>query len=581
MKYFLKMTCASCLGVFLAMFCFVGIMIYSFVSLAVFMQSAYNVASVMPQHTKGVMVIDLSQIVSRQPIQTESVEFIFGDGLGLNDSQITASILVSAQDENITSILLVGDANLGGYSFAQLSAVRQALESFKTYGKGVYAYIDNADYRTYWLYSVADKIFMNPLGDLDISGIGINSPFFGNALKKYGIGVQVVKCGKHKSFGDMFTQDKYNDATRENIRQFAGDLWNWIYAQVSESRKIDIKTISEINPFMSAQKAQEFGFVDELFYRDQLNNVLSLDAQCSVTTYANFHTSLFQKNASIAVVYMNGDIVSRGDPQVCISSEEYRKIFREIKNNDSIKAVVLRINSGGGSAYASEEIRREVALLAEKKMVVTSVASMAASGAYWIASASEKIFAQPESAIGSIGVFGIFFDIQKISNDFGITYDGVDISPYASASTITRPKTQMELDKIQVLVDNVYVKFCALVSESRGISLEKVADIATGEIWISGRARDLFLIDDIASLDEVISYVAREGELDGAGITSYPRAKSLRDKIKAFFGQRDEFLIKQIGGETFSSKILSIKNLLQNFDDKNHVYVKIPYALEL
>jgi len=581
MKYFLKMTAASCLSMIIGVCLFLGLIMFMLFSFIMSAHQMANVSRVIPQSAGGVMVIDLSQLVSKKPVSSESVEFVFGEGLGLNDSQISASIFVASQDANITEILLVGNANEGNYSFAQLASVRYALQAFKLQGKSVYAYIDNVDFRTYWLYSVADRIFMNPIGDIDMSGIGINSPFFGNALKKYGVGVQVVKCGKYKSFGDMFTQDKYSDGTRENIKQLASDLWNLIYAQVSESRKIDIKYVSETNPFMPAETAKERGFVDEIIYRDELNNILSLEKQCTILSYASLNTNLFQKNAGIAIVYMDGDIVSYGDSQQCISSTEYRRIFREISNDNYIKAVILRINSGGGSAYASEEIRREVALLAEKKFVVTSVSSMAASGAYWIATASNKIFAQQESVIGSIGVFGIFFDIQKLSNDFGVTYDGVDISPYANAFTITRPKTQAELDKVQILVDGIYEKFCNLVIKSRGIDSGKIADIATGEVWLSERAYAMKLIDGTASLDEVISYVVHEKNLAGVGIISYPRPKTFKDKLKAFFGQRDELLIKQFGKNSFSSKFLDVKNVMKYFDDKNSVYARIPYALEL
>lgn len=488
------------------------------------------------------LVLDMSSPVSEFPRSDDAVYNYIKGGAWLSTHSLCAKIDSAAGDDSNSLIFLTGSFG-ADVSYAQIAEIRAALQRYAKSGKTVVAYLENPSTRDYFLASAATTVVLNPFSEVQFAGLGGNAMFFGNALKKYGVDATVVKVGRLKSFGEMFTSDKMSAPVRENYAALLESVWSSVISKVAASRKIvpdKLREIADTRAVLSADEAKSLGLVDKLMYRDQVIDMISERVGCDGITFSqtpiSSYPETFAENAdgAVALVYMRGEILDSPASDGVIDSASYSVLLRELRFDETVSAVVLRIDSGGGSAFASESIRRGVELLAADKPVVVSVGGSAASGAYWIASAANKIFADSESITGSIGVFSILFSAEKLAGDFGITFDGVKTSPMADAGTIARKPTKTEIDRVQRLTDRVYEKFVSLVAKSRKMKPERVAEIADGCVFSGADAVRVGLVDGIRPLSECVEFAAKAAKLKSFEVWEYPQRNAIAEFVSSF-----------------------------------------------
>ena len=514
------------------------------------------------------LVLDLSSPVAEFPRSDDTVYNYIKGGAWLSTYSLCSKISAAAKDDSNKLIFITGTFD-SGVSYAQVAEIRAALQRYAKSGKEVVAYLENPATRDYFLASAATTVVLNPFSELQFSGLGGNAMFFGNALKKYGVDATVVKVGKLKSFGEMFTSDKMSAPVRENYAALLNSVWSSVLSKVSDSRKIKtdkLREIADTSAMLSADEAKSFGLVDKLMYRDQVIDMISEKVGCDEITFSQTPISAYAENVAenadgvVALVYMRGEILDAPASDGAIDSASYSVLLRELRFDAEVSAVVLRIDSGGGSAFASEAIRREVQLLAAEKPVVVSVGGSAASGAYWIATAANKIFADSESITGSIGVFSILFSAEKLAGDFGITFDGVKTSPMADMGTIARQPTNSEIERVQRLTDRVYEKFAGLVAASRKMKPEKVAEIADGRVFSGADAVRIGLVDGIRPLSDCVEFASKLAKLESFEVCEFPQRNTVSEFLSSFAQEnvpfakafRTVFNAKKIGGIMFS-----------------------------
>ncbi len=506
----------------------------------------------------------------------------------------------AAADKRIVGLYLHGNLASEGYGsgFAALREVREALLRFKAAGKPIYAYNDAYSERDYYLMSVADKLYLNPFGAIEMNGLVSEMMFLGEAFKKYGVGIQVTRVGKYKSAVEPLLFDKMSPESREQTQKLLDDVWGEFVSGVAPARRLapeDLQRLANEKAILSGEEAVTAKLADQTAYLDQviadLRKLTEVrdDAtsfrQVSLTTYARVsRRSLGLERSSrnlIAVVYAQGDIVDGqgGDGQ--IGGDQLAKELRKLRQDKEIKAVVLRVNSPGGSALASEVIRRELAeIRAGGKPVVVSMGSVAASGGYWISTASDKIFAAPNTITGSIGVFGILPNIQKLAGDYGVKWDTAKTHRYADLGTITRPKTEDELKLIQANVDRIYDEFLTRVAEARKLSKETVQEIAQGRVWSGTEAKRLGLVDEFGGLEAAIQAAAEAAKL-GADwkIVEYPKRRNLAEQLAKLFADDDSDRVAQSPLQRELERVWAEAAALAALNDPLGVYARLPFTL--
>lgn len=550
-----------------------------------------------------VLVVDLSTPIVEKP--SGGIENIFAGGAQIGFYDFISAIKRAKTDKKISAILITGEFS-GGAGAEQIWEISKALKDFKT-AKPVVAYLENPELGEYYLASCATKIYIAPMGEFEFKGISIKNVFIGNALKKYGVDAQVIKAGKYKSFGEIFVSDKMSEESRQNISQIADSLWKNIVLEISQNRNLPAEKLRKIaseTPVMSAEKAKELGFFDGVLPRDVLIENLCPDGnfdeelgsfpQKSMYDYAVREPKSkifggFEYPNAVAIVYLDGTIVDEGERGRDISRRDYCPLLRELRDDDSVKAVILRINSGGGSAFASEQIRREVELLAAEKPVIASFADTAASGAYWIASSCPRIFAGENCITGSIGVFGVSFSAGKLANDFGITFDGVKTEKFADMGGLSRPLNAEELAIVQESVDFAYKRFLGLVSSGRKIPLPEVETLAEGKVYAASDALRLRLIDSVSTLDEIVEKAKRDVKKESGAkrveVRQYPRPATLSDLFMSFEKFEEPF-VKAARGKFLPAAVNEIPQKekavkrLKN-SAKSQTMAEMPFILEV
>lgn len=510
----------------------------------------------------------------------------------------TKALRAAGKDDRIKGLLIIGSvqpAGLGG-GFAALSEVRQALQEFKNSGKPIQAYLTYASTRDYFLASVADDIALDPYGVVLMPGLASEPMFFANAFKKYGIGVQVTRVGKYKSAVEPFTRDDLSEENRQQLQQLLNDVWSDLLEEIGASRGIEVAAIQQVvdeEGMMRSDLALEVGLVDRIAYRDEILDELKEKTgrkgssepfkQIALINYADLVSDPGGRgDSSIAVVYAEGTIVDGEGESGEIGGDRFSRELRRLRQDDNVKAIVLRVNSPGGSASASETIQREMRLLGEQKKVVVSMGSYAASGGYWISTYSDRIFAEPTTITGSIGVFGVLFDIKKLANNIGITFDQVKTGTFADAMTISRPKTDEELALVQRSVDWIYDQFVGKVASSRNLDRAHVEEIAQGRVWSGAEALKLGLVDELGSLNEAISYAATLAGLgDQYRLEEFPRKKELAEAIAEMLedivpaGARASIYDGMIG--RFEDEL----KILKSYNDPQGLYARMPVSITL
>lgn len=470
-----------------------------------------------------------------------------GKPVGLND--ILASIKKAKTDPKIKGIFL--DLNFIGAGFAKTEEIRNQIIDFKKSGKFVIAYAEYYYETTYYLASCADKIFLNPEGEIMFNGLSAKVTFFKNALEKLGIEVQVIRHGKFKGAVEPFILDHLSPENRKQIDEYLHSITSNLYKNISESRRITSQKVEEIAVkwlVRNNEDAVKYGLVDKLAYRDEaledIKNRLGLKSKkikdIKFISLAKYKKTLEPEVKSskdkIAIIYASGDIVSGKGDDTQIGSDKFSTLVRKIREDDRIKAVVLRINSPGGSALASEVIWRELNLLKKQKPLIVSMAEVAASGGYYIASPADTIVAHPYTLTGSIGVFGLIPNMQKLLNEkLGINQDYVTTGEFSDFGRIDRRMKKEEEEMIQNLVERIYDKFLTNVSTGRNIPKNEVDSIGQGRVWTGAQAQKIQLVDVLGGIDKAISIAKFKAKLKDCKIVEYPHQKSQFEQIMELF----------------------------------------------
>lgn len=519
------------------------------------------------------------------------------NNLGMN--KILSSIRKAKDEEKVKGIYL--ETGILESDYATLQEIRNALADFKKSGKWIIAYGDALSQGGYYLASVANKVYVNPEGNVDWHGIASQPQYIKDVAAKFGVHFTVVKVGKYKSYTETYTEDKMSDANREQVSRYIGGLWQQMLADVSKSRNISKDSLNRyadgLMVFDDAQLLKSRKMVDGFCYYDEIRDVvkrqlgLKADETINQVDYNDVDMAIDDSNLmgeEIAVYYCQGSIVRMETPSIYgseqqIVSTKVIKDLQELADNSQVKAVVLRINSGGGDAYASEQIWRAVKELNKKKPVVVSMGGMAASGAYYMSMGAQYIMAQPTTLTGSIGIFGALPDFSDLmTKKLGFKYDEVKTnrnSAYASAG-MSRPWSAEEITTMQNYVNRGYNLFRKRVAEGRKMSTEQVEKIAQGRVWLGTDAKNIKLIDGFGGLSDAIDKAAELAHLSSYQAVEYPTLAGWMEQLMDMAGgNKGTYLDEQLRlalGDLYQPFIM-----IRNMKEKEPIQAALPYVLNI
>jgi len=520
-----------------------------------------------------------------------SGNFMYDEIMGLN--QILKDLDKAKTDDNIEGIFMrLGAVSAG---IATLGEIREAMLDFKESGKFIYAYSDAYTQKSYYLASVADSVFMTPEGMFLFNGMSAEVMFYKDALEKVGVEMQVIRHGSYKGAVEPFLRNDLSPENREQIESYVGALWGKIVEDISVSRGMSVEKLNRIADDLStidSDQLVETGMIDGLIYYDEMLTLMKgklgveeeddLEA-VSLKSYKDAPVKEKKKYSKdkVAVIYAMGSVVDGNAGEGYISSERISKAIRKARRDKSVKAIVFRINSGGGSGSASDVIHREVMLAAKEKPVVASMGDVAASGGYYIAAPADTILASPGTITGSIGVFGLFPNVQKLMNDkIGVTTDVVKTNENSNILTAMDPLDPNERVIVQKMIDDFYVNFVNIVAEGRGKSYDEIDAIAGGRVWAGSNALELGLIDMYGGLQKSIEVAAEMAGLEDYRVQSLPR---LEDPMAAIMKQltggsmvrTDRILQRELG--------LSYRHYrkIQDIQKMHGIQAIMPYEIEL
>ena len=585
MKDFFKFTFASMLGVVLAGFVFTILGIVSMVG----MMASSDTETVVKENS--IFVLDLEGTLSER-VQENPFQALMGEEYqtyGLDD--ILTSIQKAKDNENIKGIYL--QAGMMDASFASLEEIRHALKDFKESGKFIVAYGDTYTQGMYYLASVADKVIVNPQGSIAWQGLASQTIFFKDLLEKVGVEMEIFKVGTYKSAVEPFIATEMSDANREQITAFLTSIWGRLLEDISESRSIPTDDLNRYaDEFAMLSPAETYianGLADTLMYKDgvlaYLKEMSGREADESLRTLSVEDMKNVKRNVPldksgniIAVYYAYGGIDDTSSPEEGIDSEKVIKDLRLLREDETIQAVVLRVNSPGGSAYGSEQIWREVVLLKEKKPVIVSMGDYAASGGYYISCAADCIVADPTTLTGSIGIFGMFPNMEGLLTDkLGLHFDVVKTNKFADMGDMTRPFNNEEKAAMQNFINQGYKLFVQRCADGRGMSVEAIEKIAEGRVWTGATAKELGLVDELGGLDKAIDIAAEKAGVEAYSIINYPSQSGF------FSTLMDEGKDNYINGKMMDALGESYHYLrfVESLKDMDRIQARMPFDLRI
>ena len=554
MKSFFKTFLASFLGSAVLLCALVIFLITSIIA-----SVAKSSDSTVELKEKTVLYMDLSDDIPERTIKNNFQMLLKGNDMdvaGLND--ILNNIDAAAIDPNIEGIFL--DLSIIGTSSANIEEIRNRLISFKESGKFIISYAELYSQSAYYLASVSDNIYMLPDGVLDIHGLASQGIFYKNLLERLDIEMQIIRPAnnKFKSAVEPYFLDKMSDSNREQTSVYLNSIWNKICNDISVSRNIKVETINKVADeltFMTdAQAAVDYGFIDELIYKDELLAKLHEltntpdDKKLNIIKniqYANVRPEMMTGDDDIAIIYATGQIIDGEGDDSTIGSTTLSAAIRKARTDKNIKAIVMRVNSPGGSAVASEVIRREVELAANEKPFIVSMGTYAASGGYWISSSSDYIFADPNTLTGSIGVFGTFPNLKGFLNDkVGLTFDEVKTNENSDFGSLYKPLSPYQMTMMQKSVTDTYDDFITLVSNERDLRKTFVDSIGQGRVWSGTDAIGIGLVDELGGIDKAIAYAAEKAGLTSYSIKEFPKQEDPLQNL--FKTETQEYYTKAI-----------------------------------
>ena len=590
MKFF-KMVLAVVVGMFAGGVLFFVVMI-ALVAAAIGSSEGMNSQKTVSVSENTVLRMDLSHTIKEQN-KNEDFNFTSGkfkitENLGLQN--IVRTIEKAKTDDKIKGIYLPLSSMPNG--FATTDVIRRSLIDFKESGKFIVAYGEYASQKAYYLSSVADKIYINPEGIVEIRGIGTQLTFFKKMLDKLEAEVQVFKVGTFKSAIEPFIREDVSEPNRKQLEYLLGGIKEDFINNISKSRGITPahleNSINELK-ITSAEKAVELGLIDAAYYADEV--IADLAERLSIEEGAEIEFIDMNKYGSaiktetpltknmVAVVYAEGDIVS-DKAEDKLSSEEFAEIIRKLRLNEDVKAIVLRVNSPGGSALASEVIWRELELAKKDKKLIVSMGNLAASGGYYISCGADYIFAEENTITGSIGVFGLVPNFETfLKNKIGVTFDEVNLNTHASMNGVTNKFDALEHQVIQNGVERVYNTFTKRVAEGRNMHQDSVKVYAEGRVWTGEQALKIGLVDKIGDLDDAIAYAVELSEVDDYRLKEFPKKKELMEQLMGDFGFeaiKMKLLKAELGSEY--KYYQQVKNIKANF---NTIQMRMPFDIEV
>lgn len=570
-----------------------ALIVFCFVIVIVLVAVASSTSSKPKVGSNAVLVVDLSTMFKEQ-VQQKSLGSLFGntsnDIPGLYD--MVRMIHFAKADSSIKGIYIKASDNANG--LASSEELRNAIADFKRTGKFVIAYGDEIPQRAYRVACIADKIYCNPAGGVEWDGFSYTTMFFKGLLDKLEIEPQIFYAGKFKSATEPFRVTSMTDANRLQSTVFMNDFYNHFLMQVSDARNIDTGTLHNLantGAVQTPNDALKYKLVDGLKYDDDVKGEIlrrlgkSGKGEINFITAGKYAQAVNYKktdgNDKIAIIYAEGDIVGGKGDEDQIGSETFVKLLREARLDDDVKAIVFRVNSPGGSALASEEIWREVALAKKEKPVVLSMGDYAASGGYYISCNADSIFADASTITGSIGVFSILPNMQNAFKDkLGITFDGVKTAPYADAGSTTRPLSEQEKKFFQASVDTIYMRFKTRVANGRNKTVEYIDSIAQGRVWTGNAGISVGIVDRIGTLQDAINCAARMAKLSSYRTREYPEPPSLLNRIMSseVGASAKASAVKEELGEQGYSFLIQLKKLQSMIGD---MQARMPYNIEV
>lgn len=591
MKDFFKFTLATVTGIILStiLLFIIGIITLFGIVSASDNETTVKENSVMMLNMRGTLVertqenpIDILSKLIKEDTET----------YGLDD--ILASIKKAKENKNIKGIYL--QASYLSTSYASLQEIRNALLDFKESGKFVIAYSDTYSQKLYYLSSVADKVLLNPKGVIEWRGISSTPLFYKDLLKKVGVEMQIFKVGTYKSAVEPFISTEMSTANREQVTEFINSVWKQITKDVSASRNISVDFLNayadRMLMFYPAEETISAGLADALIYRNDVRNYLKkmmrIDEKASLPILGLNDMINVKKNLPkdrsgniVAVYYASGEITDNpisGATNEGIVGNKMIRDLRRLKENEDIKAVVLRVNSPGGSAFASEQIWHAVKELKATKPVIVSMGDYAASGGYYISCIADTIVAEPTTLTGSIGIFGMIPNIKELSEKIGITYDVVKTNKYSDIGNIMRPFNEDEKALIQMTVSQGYDTFIARCAEGRGMTKGAIEKIAEGRIWTGETAQKLGLVDELGGIDKALEIAVSKAGIDRYTIISYPKKKDFFSSL--FESAPTNYIESQLLNSKLGEYYQSF-GLLKNLKEKSAIQARIPFELNM
>ncbi len=541
------------------------------------------------------MLLDLNgKLVERRPETTIFEElFRVGSTATYGLDEILSSIRKAKENDNIKGIYIQAQSLSAPY--ASLQEIRQALTDFKESGKFIVAYADYYTQRLYYLSSVADKVILNPQGSVEWQGMAAQPTFYKNLLDKLGIDIQVFRVGGYKSAVEPFIATEMSPENRQQISEYIGSIWNTMLTDISASRQLPVDSLSSLADRMLMLKDAELtlqaGLVDTLMYemdvRDYLRTtwleldkdkkfpVLDLEAMYNVRR----HVPKDKSGHVIAVYYAVGDIVSSdGGTGEAIASEKMIRDLRKLQQDENVKAVVMRVNSPGGSAYASEQIWHAVKELKAEKPVIVSMGDYAASGGYYIACIADTIVAQANTLTGSIGIFGMIPNLKGLTDKIGLDFDVVKTNKYSDFGNLTRAFNAEESEIMQEYLNQGYALFLNRCAEGRGVSAEEIHSVAQGRVWTGDKALELGLVDVLGGLDTALEIAIRKAGVEKYTVIAYPEKENLLSSLLSSSSSRsiESRLLKENLGGYYSDFML-----LKNLQEADQIQARLPFELHL
>lgn len=593
MEQFFKSVAATIVGIF----AFGVIMIiFGFICLFGMVASSSGTPSLLDN---SVMVLKLQGEISDKAEEDWLGEITGNQFNQLGMNKILSAIHKAKKEDKVKGIYL--ETGILQTDYATLQEIRGALADFKKSGKWIIAYGDNFSQGGYYLSSVANKVYVNPEGNIDWHGIASQTQYIKDVAAKFGVHFTVVKVGKYKSFTEMYTEDKMSDANREQVSRYINGLWQQILTEVSASRNINKDSLNHyadgIMAFEDSQLLKSRKLVDGFCYYDEIRDVvkkqlgLKSDEKIHQASMDDVNAAVEDSNAlgdQIAVYYCQGNIVSAASSSLYgsgqeIVSKQVIKDLQELGDDDNIKAVVLRINSGGGEAYASEQLWRAVSMLNKKKPVVVSMGGMTASGAYYMSMGARYVMAQPTTLTGSIGIFGALPDWSDLmTQKLGFKYDEVKTNRHSSYGTAgsTRHWTLEEIGILQANVNRGYALFRKRVADGRKLPVEQVEQIAQGRVWLGTDAKSIKLVDGLGNLNDAIAKAAQLAKISDYGTQEYPASADWMDQLlDRVSGTSGSYLDEQLRltlGDLYKP-FMTIRNM----KEKEPVQATLPFMLNI